>query len=141
MAMINLARAATALGEPVMGDDDLAVYISAFETLGFTGGINWHLLGEVDPFVRHPALMIYGDRDVTPKFEKLADFVPNLDVVSLDCGHWVQEEKPEETNQAIPSWLVRQSCLIRRSLQAILRHAAARFTAFAKAAGPCGPAS
>lgn len=117
MAMINLARTETALGEPVMSDDDLAVYISAFETSGFTGGINWyrnldrnwHLLGEVDPIVRQPTLMIYGDRDMIPKFEKLADFVPNVDVVSLDCGHWIQEERPEETNQAILNWLARQN--------------------------------
>jgi len=117
MAMINLARAETALGEPVMSDDDLAVYISAFKKSGFAGGINWyrnldrnwHLLGAVDPIVRQPTLMIYGSRDVIPKFEKLANFVPNVDVVSLDCGHWIQEEKPEETNQTILSWLARQS--------------------------------
>lgn len=117
MAMINLARAETALGEPVMSDNDLAVYISAFEKSGFAGGINWyrnldrnwHLLGAVAPIVHQPTLMIYGDRDVIPKFEKLADFVPNVDVVSLNCGHWIQEEKPEETNQTILSWLARQS--------------------------------
>jgi pimeloyl-ACP methyl ester carboxylesterase len=117
MAMINLARAETALGEPVMSDHDLAVYISAFERSGFAGGINWyrnldrnwHLLGEVDPIVRHPTLMIYGDRDVIPKFEKLTDFVPNVDVVCLDCGHWIQEEEPEETNQTVLNWLARQS--------------------------------
>lgn len=117
MAMINLAQAEAAPGEPVMSDDDLAVYISAFEKSGFTGGINWyrnldrnwHLLGEVDPIVRQPTLMIYGDRDVIPKFEKLADFVPNVDVVSIDCGHWIQEEKPEETTQTILDWLTRHS--------------------------------
>nr|WP_295888439.1 alpha/beta hydrolase [uncultured Devosia sp.] len=117
MAMINLARAETPLGEPVMSDSDLAVYVSAFEKSGFTGGINWyrnldrnwHLLGDVDPIIHQPTLMIYGDRDVIPKSEKLADFVPNVDVVSLDCGHWIQEEKPEETTEAILDWLARQS--------------------------------
>jgi pimeloyl-ACP methyl ester carboxylesterase len=117
MAMINLARAETPLGEPVMSDSDLAVYASAFEKTGFTGGINWyrnldrnwHLLGKVDPTIHHPTLMIYGDQDVIPKSEKLAHFVPNLDVVTLDCGHWVQEEKPEETTQAILNWLVQKS--------------------------------
>ena len=117
MAMINLARAETPLGEPVMSDSELAVFVSAFEKAGFTGGINWyrnldrnwHLLADVDPIIRQPALMIYGDRDVIPKSEKLADFVPNVDVVSLDCGHWIQEEKPEETNQAILNWLAQKS--------------------------------
>lgn len=117
MAMINLARAETALGEPVMSDNDLAVYITAFQKSGFAGSINWyrnldrnwHLLGAVAPIVHQPTLMIYGDRDVIPRFEKLADFVPNVDVVSLDCGHWIQEEKPEETNQTILNWLAQQS--------------------------------
>ena len=117
MAMINLARAETPLGEPVMSDSDLAVYVSAFEKAGFTGGINWyrnldrnwHLLAGADPIIHQPTLMIYGDRDVIPKSERLADFVPNVDVVSLDCGHWIQEEKPEETNQAILNWLAPKS--------------------------------
>ncbi|KRA95555.1 epoxide hydrolase [Devosia sp. Root685] len=117
MSMINLARAETPLGEPVMSDSDLGVYVSAFEKSGFTGGINWyrnldrnwHLLADADPIIHQPALMIYGDRDVIPKFEKLADFVPNVDVIGLDCGHWIQEEKPEETNEAILNWLARQS--------------------------------
>jgi len=63
----------------------------------------------VDPIIHQPTLMIYGDRDVIPKSERLADFVPNVDVVSLDCGHWIQEEMPEETNQAILTWLARKS--------------------------------
>jgi pimeloyl-ACP methyl ester carboxylesterase len=116
MAMINLARAEVPLGEPVMSDSDLAVYVAAFEASGFTGGINWyrnldrnwHILEEVDPIVRQPTLMIYGDRDVIPKSEKLAQFVPNVEVVSLDCGHWIQEEMPEETNRVMLGWLARQ---------------------------------
>lgn len=62
----------------------------------------------MDPIILHPALMIYGDRDMVQKSETLADFVPNVDVVSLDCGHWIQQEKPAELNEAIVSWLRRQ---------------------------------
>lgn len=116
MMMINLAEAETPLGDPVMGAHDLAVYVSAFETSGFTSSINWYrnldrnwrLLAEVDPIIQHPTLMIYGTRDVIPKFERLTDFVPNADVVDLDCGHWIQEEMPEETNRAILKWLAEQ---------------------------------
>jgi pimeloyl-ACP methyl ester carboxylesterase len=117
MALINLARAETPLGEPVMSDSELVVFVSAFEKSGFTAGINWyrnldrnwHLLGEVNPIIHQPTLMIYGDRDVIPKAEKLADFVPNVDVISLDCGHWIQEERPEETNRTILNWLAQKS--------------------------------
>jgi pimeloyl-ACP methyl ester carboxylesterase len=116
MHMINLATAETPLGEQVMSDSELAVFVSAFESTGFTGSINWyrnldrnwHLLADVNPIIEHPALMIYGERDLIPKFEKLSEFVPNVEEVSLDCGHWIQQEKPEETTQAILNWLEQQ---------------------------------
>ena len=116
MMMINLARANTPRGEAVMSDSELAVFVAAFETSGFTGSINWyrnmdrnwHILAEVDPIIQKPTLMVYGERDMIPKFENLADFVPNVDVVSLDCGHWIQQEMPQETNSVILEWLAGQ---------------------------------
>jgi len=116
MMMINLARAEAPLGEPLMSDRELAVFVSAFEKTGFTGSINWyrnldrnwHILADVDPIIQKPALMIYGDRDLIPKSGNLTEFVPNVDVVSLDCGHCIQQEKPQETNQAILNWLEQQ---------------------------------
>jgi len=116
MAMINLATAETPLGEPIMSDSELAVFVSAFESSGFTGSINWYrnldrnwrLLADVNPIIQQPTLMIHGDRDLIPKFEKLTEFVPKAEVISLDCGHWIQQEKPEETNRAILKWLAQQ---------------------------------
>jgi epoxide hydrolase A/B len=116
MAMINLARAQSPLGEPVMSDSELAVFVSAFKSTGFTGSINWyrnldrnwHLLADVNPIIRQPTLMIYGDQDIVAKSENLQAFVPNVEVVNLDCGHWIQQEMPEETNQAILQWLEQQ---------------------------------
>eukprot|EP00957_Ditylum_brightwellii_P063508 4820654-Ditylum_brightwellii.AAC.1 len=116
MAMINLARAETPLGEPLMSDSELAVFVSAFQATGFTASINWyrnldrnwHVLANVNPIIQQPTLMIYGDRDVIPKFEKLTEFVPNSEVVSLECGHWIQQEKPGKTNEVILKWLGQQ---------------------------------
>jgi pimeloyl-ACP methyl ester carboxylesterase len=113
--MLDLARAGTPVGEPLMSDSDLAVYVAAFEESGFTGGINWyrnldrdwHLLADVDPIVRRPALMIYGDRDAVARAEDLAAFVPDVEEISLDSGHWIQQERPGETNRAILDWLAR----------------------------------
>lgn len=116
MLMIQLARAENPLGEPIMNDSELAFYVAAFKASGFTGSINWyrnldrnwHLMAGVKPEIQHPALMIYGDQDLIPKSENLKDFAPNLDVVSIDCGHWIMQEKPEETNLAILEWLAQQ---------------------------------
>lgn len=118
MMMINLATAPAPAGDPVMSDEDLAVFIASFEATGFTASINWyrnmdrnwHILADVDPVVRQPALMIYGTRDTIPPSESLADFVPNVETLSLDCGHWIQQEAPEKTTAAILNWLeVRQA--------------------------------
>lgn len=116
MMMINIARDEAPRGEPVMSESELAVYVEAFESTGFTGSINWyrnldrnwHLLADADPIVEHPALMIYGEQDLVAKSENLSDFVPNVEVVSFDCGHLIQQEKPKETNEAILNWLARQ---------------------------------
>lgn len=115
--MINLALSQTAAGEPLMSDAELSVFDNAFAVAGFTGSINWyrnldrnwHLLADVDPIVLHPALMIYGARDVIPQSPNLHDFVPNVHVVSLDTGHCIQQEKPTETTQAILDWLTQIS--------------------------------
>ncbi|MCK0095068.1 alpha/beta hydrolase [Yoonia sp. F2084L] len=113
MTMINLAQAEAPLGEPILNDEELAVYVEAFENAGFTSSINWYrnmdrnwqILADVDPIIHQPALMIYGEQDMIPKSENLADFVQNVDVVSLDCGHWIQQEKPQETTRTILQWL------------------------------------
>jgi len=116
MALIELAQAETPLGDPVMSERELDVFVSAFESSGFTGSVNWyrnldrnwHLLADVSPIIHQPALMIYGERDAVARSERLAEFVPNVQVVTLDSGHWIQQERPDEVNQAILSWLGRQ---------------------------------
>ena len=119
MVMIDLARAEAPRGEPVMSDAELAVFVSSFESTGFTGSINWyrnldrnwHLLADADPIIEQPTLMLYGDRDPVARPEGLSALVPNVEEISLDCGHWIQQEKPQETNQAILRWLAQQGVI------------------------------
>ena len=116
MMMINIAREEAPGGEPIMSDSELAVYVEAFESTGFTASINWyrnldrnwHLLADADPIIQQPTLMIYGDQDLVAKSENLSDFVPNVEVVNLDCGHLIQQERPGETTEAILKWLEQQ---------------------------------
>lgn len=112
-SMINLATADAPLGDPIMSDRELAVFVAAFESSGFAGNINWyrnvdrnwHLLADVDPIIRQPALVIYGAHDLVARNERIAQFVPNVNEVELDCGHWIMEEMPAETNRAMLTWL------------------------------------
>ncbi len=75
MAMINLATAETPLGEPLMSDNELAVFVSAFESTGFTGSINWYrnldrnlLMASISVLPNRPAIMShYGECDIDAK--------------------------------------------------------------------------
>ena len=116
MPLINLAHAETPRGEPVMSDGELAVFVDAFEASGFTPSVNWYrnvdrnweLMEDVDPIVRQQALMIYGARDTVMRAPHLEAIVPRVEVVELNCGHWIQQELPEETTRLILEWLQRQ---------------------------------
>jgi len=113
MFFINLAQEDKPNGDPIMSDDDLNVFVNSFKSTGFTPSINWyrnldnnwHILSEVNPIIEHPVLMIYGDKDPVMQFDRLSDYVPNVTVKSLNCGHWIQEEEPEATNKLIIDWL------------------------------------
>ena len=113
MSLINLARQEALVGDPIMDEEDLQMFVASFKASGFTPSLNWyrnldrnwHLLGTVDPIIKQPALMIYGDKDPVLQFDRLADYVPSVDVVTLDCGHWIQEEKADEVNEVVLEWL------------------------------------
>ncbi|MDE0348718.1 MAG: alpha/beta hydrolase, partial [Gammaproteobacteria bacterium] len=115
MPLINLARQAEPRGKAFMDDEDLDVFVQGFEESGFTGGINWyrnftrnwHILGDAPQVVEAPALMIYGQYDMVPKSPTLEQHVPNVEVHTLECGHWIQQEKAAETNALMLDWLGR----------------------------------
>lgn len=115
MPLINLARAGTAHGELMMSDAELDVFVRAFQTSGFTGGLNWyrnftrnwHLTADYPQRIEQPTLMIYGDHDLVPKGSNLQEIVPRLEEHSLPCGHWIQQECPQETNRLMLNWLQR----------------------------------
>ena len=117
MPLISLAKADAMPGNLMMAEKDLDVFVQAFETSGFTGGINWyrnfsrnwHLTENYTPLIKQPTLMIYGDYDSVPKGKNLLDRAPNTTIVNLPCGHWIQQEKPEETNRAMINWLKQNS--------------------------------
>lgn len=102
---------------------DLDVYVDAFTRTGFRGGLNWYR--NIDrnwellaPFsgakVTVPALYVAGDRDLVLAFPgsreivaALPAWVPRLKetIILPGCGHWTQQERPEEVNAAILGFL------------------------------------
>ena len=113
MTLINLAHADQPTGQPIMSEAELDVFVEAFEHSGFTGGVNWYrnftrnwgTLGNYEQRVEQPTLAIFGKYDIVPRSPTLADFVPNVQTAELDCGHWIQQECPAETNRLMLDWM------------------------------------
>jgi pimeloyl-ACP methyl ester carboxylesterase len=102
---------------------DVDFYTTEFERAGFRGGLNWYR--NIDrnwellaPFagarIPVPALYIVGDLDPVLTFPRmdqllanLPAFVPQLrHVVKLPgCGHWTQQERPEDVNASMLAFL------------------------------------
>ena len=73
---------------------------------------NWHLTAAVaDRLIEVPCLMINAENDpvLSPAMsEGMEARVPNLERVLIrDCGHWTQQERPEETTAAMLGYLTR----------------------------------
>jgi len=104
-------------GEVLLNAEEMAAFVDAFTATGFTGGINWYRnltrnweqSGTMEQRVHVPGLMIMAQDDVVlpPSLtDGMERFVPDLERVLIEaCGHWTQQEKPEETNAAMIGWL------------------------------------
>src|SRR5207249_10357216 len=95
-----------------LSEDELAVYVRAFERTGFTGGLNWYrnidrnwelMEPYADRGIERPALFVTGSRDPVKLFmpaSLMDDWVPDLRTEEIEgAGHWVQQQSPEEVNE------------------------------------------
>ena len=101
--------------------EDFDAIVATFERNGFAGPLNryrnfardWEDLAAFDA-PRQPAIFITGERDSTrlwlgEAIENQARSLPGLTGthVLADCGHWVQQERPEEVNALLLEFLER----------------------------------
>jgi len=94
-------------------------YVSEFSRTGFTGPLNWyrcfdrnwHILGHpVAEKITVPALFIGGNDDPTLGFtrtDRARELVegPYRQVLLEGAGHWIQQERPDEVNRELLSFL------------------------------------
>ncbi|WP_190107888.1 alpha/beta fold hydrolase [Streptomyces cinnamoneus] len=111
---------------PWLTDDDVQTFVREFSEHGeraFTGGLNWYR--NIDrnwellaPFqgrtIDVPSLYVSGDRDLVRGFPGVDQLLPVLpaiapglrDSITLEgCGHWTQQERPDEVNAALLDFL------------------------------------
>ena len=107
-------------GKPLLRHDERRYYASAFDKSGFTGAINWYrnmthnweATEGVDQTIEIPTLFIGAVDDVIidlRQIDAMKPLVGDLEIRMLQsCGHWSQQERPEEVNRIILEWLVKR---------------------------------
>ena len=108
-------------GPCMLSEDEIEVYVDGFTKSGFFGPVSWYRNidrnGVIAPGIgtqvlELPTLMVTADWDAALA-PAAADGMPALckDYERVDiaeCGHWTQQEKPEELNRAMIDWLGRK---------------------------------
>lgn len=107
---------------PWLTEEDVAYYASQFEQSGFRGPLNRYRNHERDHAfltalddlkIYQPSLFIGGTRDLVLKtfpgdpVELMKPNLPGLQGAHLleGCGHWTQQERPDEVNTLLTDWL------------------------------------
>lgn len=108
----------------VVSEEDLRAYAEGLERNGFAGPNAWYMNHERnaayterwrdDGMLSLPVLFLAARYDYTcesvdsdlaePMRERCRDLV----IETLDCGHWMAQEKPREVNAALVRWLATQ---------------------------------
>ncbi len=100
-------------------EKDVEAYVSQYAQSGFTGPLNWYRNldrnWELTSAWQHakvtvPAMFAAGERDPVISFipvDGLEQFLPKLtrQVLLPGCGHWIQQERPAEVNDAMINFL------------------------------------
>ncbi|GAB2772607.1 alpha/beta fold hydrolase [Amycolatopsis magusensis] len=104
-------------------EDDIDTVAADFAKTGFTPALNWFrnfdrnwalTTAWHDSTIRQPALYLTGDRDLAATLPGSEDLIAGRSAAVPDvrkaivlpgCGHWLQQEQPEEVNQALLDFL------------------------------------
>jgi pimeloyl-ACP methyl ester carboxylesterase len=102
-------------------EDDVAFYVSELTANGFRSGLNWYrninaMPAVLGPFagaaVQAPALYLGGEHDLiagntAEALSALPAAVPGLRSMQIlpGAGHWLQQERPREVNDALLAFL------------------------------------
>ena len=104
-------------GEPLLSNEERAYFVDAFTQSGFTNPINWYrnwtrnwqALEGVEQIIEVPTLFIGAADDVViapEQIEAMKPWVNDLTIEILEpCGHWTQQERPDDVNRLMIDWL------------------------------------
>ena len=104
-----------------LSEEDVSFYVKELTSSGFRGGLNWYrnikqMPGILAPFagrtIEQPSLYLYGEYDLIAgnnqsAVEATSSSLPDLrgSIKFEGAGHWLQQERPQEVNQALLEFL------------------------------------
>ena len=121
LSLLRVMARNEASGEPLLTEAERGYFAAAFTRTGFTGPINWYrnwtlnweTQAAFDDRIRIPTLFIGAVDDVVvapEHIEAMKPLVDDLDIHMLEhCGHWSQQEQPDEVNRLMIDWLQRRT--------------------------------
>jgi soluble epoxide hydrolase/lipid-phosphate phosphatase len=72
--------------------------------------VDWEYEKTLNATVQRPVLFIGGAKDyigIVGAAERQKEYINDLEIIEVDTGHWVMEEKPQEVNREIDRWIKR----------------------------------
>jgi pimeloyl-ACP methyl ester carboxylesterase len=119
--MLKSSILKSSVRKEVFSEKDIERYVSSWKSGGISGGINyyranlslryWSKSNKVPfPKIKVPVLQIWAEDDkflgkeLTKGTQAFIDAPYRLHLIS-DCGHWVQQEAPDEVNETILKFL------------------------------------
>jgi pimeloyl-ACP methyl ester carboxylesterase len=117
LSLLKIMQRNQASGDPLLSEEERDYYADAFTKTGFTNPINWyrnwtrnwqeHM--DLDQHIKVPTLFIGADDDVLISPEQIDAMKPLVSDLTIEmlkpCGHWSQQERPEDVNRLIIDWL------------------------------------
>lgn len=109
------------LGETLLSEDEIEVYARGFEKSGFFGPVSWYrnidrnkeLVPQIGALkLDLPCLQIGAawDRALSPALAAgMPELCSDLELHTIEaCGHWTQQERPQELSSLMLDWLQRR---------------------------------
>ncbi len=98
-----------------LSEEELNYYVETFARTGFTGALNWYRNFDLNwelsaqapaTTIAVPSLFVVGDQDPVLRFtptDRSAEVIsgPYRELIIDGAGHWIQQERPGEVNQAL----------------------------------------
>ena len=120
LSLLKTMQRNEAGGEALLNAVELEYYVDAFRTSGFTPAINWYRnwsrnwrsLEGVNQHISIPTLFIGAEDDVVISPQQIAAMRPLVADLAIEilepCGHWTQQERPDDVNRLIVDWLLKR---------------------------------